>query len=172
MPPRNVPRALYSILSTQYVPKAHARNPEGVRLSPRPLGVLSRSDVAAPKRLLQRFSPLSSTVARCLRTPVLPGTRRSLPVLLEPGGSGRTPSRLSTVRCDSPESGRLRRPPAPRSEERFTDRATRPKSFRPATRSIRCSGGLPPLRRWARRPFVRVTLRAEALRVDEKLRPL
>ena len=145
--------------------------PERARLSPRPLGVLSRSDNAAPVRLRQWLSPLSSTVARLLRMLVLPGFRRSLPVRWVPEGSFRTPSRLATVRCGSPESGRPRRPLASCSEERSADRGFRPKSFFPATRSIRRPGGLPPLRREARRPLVRVTLRAEALRVDGNLRP-
>ncbi len=163
-------RTRYSVLSTQYGPTAHARNPEGVRLSPRPLGVLIRSDNAAPSCLRQWLSPLSSTVARFPRTPVLPVARWSLPVRSEPEGSGRTPPRLATIRCDSPESGRLRRPPASRSEERFACRGFRPKSVHPATRSIRRSGGFPPLRRWTRGSAVRVTLRAKALRVDENLR--
>ena len=36
------------VVGSRYRPYANARNPEGVRLSPRPLGVLSRSDNAAP----------------------------------------------------------------------------------------------------------------------------
>lgn len=59
-----------------------------------------------------------------------------------------------------------------RSEERPTDPGLPIETGVPGDPSIRRPFGLPSVRRWARGPVVRVALRAEALRVSGKLRPL
>ncbi len=72
---------------------------------------------AISKYLRLRFDPSSSVSARFLRAPVLPFALRPLPVHAAPEGSIRTPPHLAAVRCDSPGSGRPRRPLASLSEE-------------------------------------------------------
>ena len=133
-------------------------------------GFSAKTACAISTYLRLRFDPSSSVSARFLRAPVLPFARRPLPVRAAPEGPVWTPPHLAAVRCDSPGSGRPRRPLASLSEECDANPGSRPKPVHPEIRPILRTGSLPPLRRWARKPFVRITLPAEAVRASGNLR--